>query len=160
VNPGPETIPAVPGAYILILHARRPIRVRAGALGGKYLEPGYYLYVGSARGPGGLRARLLRHLQGAERLRWHVDYLREQTAPVSAWWQPGRDGVPRSVEHDWARTLGRTVSPAWPKFGASDCHCPTHLFYSATAPSMQVFRRRLQGSGLHAGGLVALVAAK
>ncbi len=38
------------------------------------LKPGFYIYVGSACGPGGLRARISRHLCGKrKRLHWHID---------------------------------------------------------------------------------------
>ncbi len=50
----------------------------SGKLGGRgvELEPGVYAYVGSAFGPGGLAARLRRHLCGARRrLWWHIDRL-------------------------------------------------------------------------------------
>ncbi len=50
----------------------------SGRLGGRSveLEPGVYAYVGSAFGPGGLAARLRRHLCGERRrLWWHIDWL-------------------------------------------------------------------------------------
>ena len=41
-----------------------------------YIPRGTYLYVGSAKGPGGLRARIKRHLRRhGKRLFWHIDYL-------------------------------------------------------------------------------------
>jgi len=41
------------------------------------LLPGYYIYIGSAFGPGGVRARMLRHLRADKPKHWHIDYLRE-----------------------------------------------------------------------------------
>jgi len=37
---------------------------------------GWYVYVGSALGPGGLAAKVGRHLGGRKMCRWHTAYLR------------------------------------------------------------------------------------
>jgi Uri superfamily endonuclease len=150
--------PPDPGSYVLALTAAAPFRLRSGALGERLLDAGVYMYVGSAFGPGGLRARLSRHWTGAERLRWHVDYLRRHTHPLAAWYQPQS----QPMEHIWARVLGagRGVAPAWPGFGASDCRCATHLFYASVLPSPDAFRARLSRAGCDTGGLVAPGTAK
>ncbi len=146
------------GSYVLALDAAAPFRLRPGALVERLLDAGVYLYVGSAFGPGGLRARLSRHWSGAERLRWHVDYLRRQTHPLAAWYQPQA----QPMEHAWARVLGagRGLAPAWPGFGASDCRCFTHLFYASELPSLGAFKARLSRAGCDVGGLSALGTAK
>jgi Uri superfamily endonuclease len=54
------------GTYVIVLASRTAGRVRVGKLGTFQLRPGFYVYVGSAHGPGGLRARLPRN---APRLR-------------------------------------------------------------------------------------------
>ncbi|MBO3799901.1 MAG: DUF123 domain-containing protein [Candidatus Brockarchaeota archaeon] len=36
---------------------------------------GCYVYVGSAKGPGGFEKRVSRHLKKIKKARWHVDYL-------------------------------------------------------------------------------------
>jgi len=41
------------------------------------LEPGVYFYIGSARGPGGALARIVRHLSRGKRVWWHIDKLLE-----------------------------------------------------------------------------------
>ena len=48
---------AQPGSYALILQADRRQTVRIGRLGQLTVEPGCYVYVGSALGPGGVRAQ-------------------------------------------------------------------------------------------------------
>lgn len=151
-------LPACGGSYVLALAAQRPLLLCAGALGERRLDSGVYLYVGSAFGPGGLRARLSRHWNGAERLRWHVDYLRRQTRPLAAWYQPQAE----PMEHVWAAMLGtgRGISTAWPGFGASDCSCFTHLFFAAKLPSLKAFKARLARAGCDTGGLAALGTAK
>jgi len=123
---------AGPGTYILILRLTEPRACCIGALGTYDLPAGYYLYVGSALGPGGLAGRVGRHLRrrvGAyciRPLRWHIDYLLEIAEVFEVWAEPGTE----RMECAWARRLleagGRVIVPG---FGASDCRCPAHLVY-------------------------------
>jgi Uri superfamily endonuclease len=138
-----SSIPSNPGTYIVLFHAPDPRFITAGSLGRLHVRPGYYLYVGSAFGPGGLRARLSRHLESGHSRHWHVDYLRRALLPLEAWFQV--QAVP--TEHDWARVLarGKGTQPVFPGFGASDCRCQTHLFFSPTKPSFAAFREGLKG---------------
>lgn len=139
-------LPAASGTYVLILRSRDRGTTRIGRLGRLDVRPGFYVYVGSAFGPGGLRARLSRHLLGTSKPHWHIDYLRRRAEPVAVWFQP--DSLPR--EHRWAKILGRLpgIEPAYRRFGASDCRCETHLFFSEVPPSLEAFRRRLRSAGL------------
>ena len=52
-----------PGTYALILRASTAQTIQIGRLGDLVMQPGYYIYVGSAFGPGGLAARVGRHLR-------------------------------------------------------------------------------------------------
>ncbi|RMF29323.1 MAG: GIY-YIG nuclease family protein, partial [Chloroflexi bacterium] len=105
-----------------------PCRLTVGALGTFTLPQGLYLYLGSARGPGGLAARLAHHRRPPTRPHWHVDYLRVAGArPVAVGWAEGE----ARRECAWARealTLPGAEGPI-PRFGASDCRCPTHLIF-------------------------------
>lgn len=114
-HPTAETIPAVPGAYVL------RVDLNASAAG---LPPGRYLYCGSAMGPGGLRARLARHLRIGKSIRWHIDRLTEAGRAAGAWVFPGGD------ECDLASSLAARGFPTpIPGFGSSDCaRCVSHLF--------------------------------
>jgi Uri superfamily endonuclease len=106
------TLPAEPGAYVLL------IRLELAAAG---LPPGRYLYCGSARGPGGLRARLGRHLRRGKSIRWHVDRLTEAGEALGAWVFPGGD------ECALVAALGHLPVPIR-GFGSSDCRrCAAHL---------------------------------
>ena len=71
-----QTIPQKPGSYLLWLHLRQPQDLTVGRLGRFSFPSGDYIYLGSALGPGGLRARLGRHLQGSGKPHWHIDHLR------------------------------------------------------------------------------------
>ena len=124
-------IPAAPGTYVLVLHLDHDRSITVGRLGQFSFPAGYYLYIGSAQGPGGLRARLRRHLRGGERLHWHVDYLRNWTRPVEVWYNVGT----RRQECAWREAIQEAgFSLSVPKFGASDCRCPGHLLYNHHRP--------------------------
>jgi len=121
-----------PGTYVLVLRCRSAAHVDIGRWGRLCLGRGYYLYVGSARGPGGLRARVLRHFRKRKTKHWHIDYLRERTNAVGVWF---RHGV-RNREHQWARAIAKTAGMSPVKdFGCSDCGCYTHLFATANKPN-------------------------
>ncbi len=57
---------AEPGTYALLLKLDRWERITVGKLGTFDFPAGYYLYVGSALGPGGLQARLAHHQRGSK----------------------------------------------------------------------------------------------
>ncbi len=135
-------IPVDRGTYALMLQSHASVSLRVGALGNITIYPGYYIYVGSAFGPGGLRARISRHIKRSKKLHWHIDYLRQHTTLQEVWF----DSYPARQEHRWAEALessGRMRIP-FPRFGASDCSCESHLFYSESAPSLPAFRHRLE----------------
>ena len=63
------------GSYLLILSVKGRIVFKPGALPKVELPPGCYVYVGSAKGPGGFEKRVSRHLKKVKKARWHIDYL-------------------------------------------------------------------------------------
>jgi Uri superfamily endonuclease len=90
-------------------------------------EPGLYLYLGSAFGPGGLRARLARHAARQKVKRWHIDYVRPRMSLANAWFSTST----LRLEHTWAAAtlaLANGATPQ-PRFGASDCRCKSHLVF-------------------------------
>jgi Uri superfamily endonuclease len=132
------------GTYVLALRLDAGRTIAIGSLGQYRFPAGWYLYVGSARGPGGLRARLERHrrrLGPDKKVHWHIDFLREYGTWAGAW-------VRRADEHlecAWARRLGGLpgVAVVVPGFGASDCRCAAHLFHLAALPDDGWFARAL-----------------
>ena len=96
-----------PGTYALILSCSTNIRVQIGRLGTMRLQPGYYVYLGSALGSGGLRARIAHHQKPSLRPHWHIDYLRAHTRFHCIWFSYDA----RRREHQWARVM-RTVRSA------------------------------------------------
>lgn len=130
-----------PGTYALVLASTKVAPVRIGKLGSLQLQPGYYVYVGSAHGPGGLRARMAHHLEPTRRPHWHVDYLRAHTNPEEVWFCCDRI----SWECRWANCLGlqRGASIPLDGFGSSDCRCESHLYFFGRQPSKVAFVRSL-----------------
>jgi len=126
------SLPAEAGTYALVLRLRRRTRLPIGALGEHALPAGWYVYVGSARGPGGLAARVGRHWRGDGARHWHIDYLQPALRLTAVWWAPGA----ARRECAWARALQArpgATAPV-PRCGASDCRCPAHLWHFAAEP--------------------------
>ena len=127
-----------PGTYALIFSCASNARIRVGRLGGMRLQRGYYVYLGSALGPGGLRARIAHHQKLTTRRHWHIDYLSAHARLRSVWLR--YDG--RRREHEWARAMqqveGATIP--FPGFGSSDCGCPSHLYFFKRCPAQISFR--------------------
>lgn len=148
-------IPKFSGTYALILHLRRFTKIRIGKLGIRAFDAGYYVYVGSAFGPGGLRGRLSHHLQPINSLKthWHIDFLRAQpngTTLIEIWWTADC----QQREHQWADILtsDRRFSIPVEKFGSTDCRCASHLlFQSEELPNFRSFIQRVHRIALNHG---------
>lgn len=115
-----------------MLYVKSLTQIQVGKLGVFHFKRGYYAYVGSAMGPGGLSARLRHHLKVAVRPHWHIDYLRREAVVKEVWVSRRSD----CREHVWADKLMhmKTASIPAPGFGSSDCSCATHLFYFQKRP--------------------------
>jgi sugar fermentation stimulation protein A len=119
----------VKGTYTVLLSCKRRTVVRIGKLGIFRLEPGHYLYTGSALGVGAvsLEGRIQRHNRRSKKLRWHIDYLTSNKNCKFV-------GVVYLVS---SRSLECRVNgliqcslhaiTAFPRFGSSDCSCSSHL---------------------------------
>ena len=129
-----ERVPRLPGLYVLFVEVKEGFA--ASTRGRRFwLERGLYLYVGSARGPGGLRARLGRHAAREKRVWWHIDAVTSSNnalvlgAAFLAW----RNGGPAGSGMEAVVSgclVSRGAKPV-PGFGASDDRmCSSHFFYS------------------------------
>jgi Uri superfamily endonuclease len=136
---------AEPGSYALVLEVNEYVDLAIGKLGSMQAIPGYYVYTGSAFGPGGLRARLSRHLSLPHTFHWHIDYLRRASEPVEIWTNESCE----NLEHTWAKILQTYPGAVIPKrrFGASDCRCPAHLVYYPHRPEFERFLSALAHTG-------------
>jgi len=116
-------LPHGPGAYVLVLELAAPI-VLPDRFDGAILPPGWYLYCGSARGPGGIAARVTRHFARTKKPHWHVDQVTVAAAFIAA--------VPVPDGDECALTAALSRSPRIevpvPGFGSTDCRvCTSHL---------------------------------
>ena len=126
--------PPLPGAYVLAVELAAPLAVTLPNRPAASLGPGHYLYCGSARGPGGLRARLSRHMRRGKTIRWHIDRLTETGAVLGAWFFPGGD------ECELVATLSSLPVPI-AGFGSTDCAgCRSHLLQWPSGATSAIHR--------------------
>ncbi len=119
----------VPGIYVLVLEIRSRVCLDINSLGKPCIASGLYGYVGSARGFGGIGARLKHHLRkNKKRLWWHIDYLttRQEVVPIYI--------IYAETAKDFEEKLANAIATnkCWDvgvlSFGSSDKNSLTHLF--------------------------------
>ena len=112
------------GVYLFALELGHGRPVNVGSLGTVRFKKGWYVYVGSAKR--GLSRRLARHMNNSrgKALRWHIDFLRNGARAVRAFPIPTR----LDLECRLARDVAAVATEMVPRFGCSDCSCPSHLF--------------------------------
>jgi Uri superfamily endonuclease len=136
-----NNIPSDKGTYIIILSVKRGGHIRIGRLGIFEIAEGYYAYVGSAHGSGGMKARIRYHIQRVDKPRWHIDYFKQLAVPIEVWFTTA--GL--RLEKNWAEIMNnwswfnKTIAG----FGSSDYHRGhvTHLFYTKREPSFDAFEK-------------------
>lgn len=135
-----EHLPHEKGTYVLWMHMGKPRQLTVGRLGRHRFSRGWYAYVGSAFGPGGLRARVRHHLRISAAPRWHIDYLKPVVVPTEVWVTVS----PKRWEHPLALWLQRINGSSIPMhgFGCSDCRCPSHLFWFNSRPALPSGQRQ------------------
>jgi Uri superfamily endonuclease len=137
-----------PGVYALVMQLDSERAIAIDKKGTQETFPrGWYVYVGSARGPGGLKHRTNRHRKRREsgkRMHWNVDYFRE-FAPIREVWFSHTES--QRWEHDWAQAILKMHEASTPVvgFGASDCKwgCDSHFFHFPNRPFTVGFRSKL-----------------
>ncbi len=123
-----DKIPGGRGYYALIMKvsSRLVVRTRGGRVFN--LDPGIYVYLGSAKGPGGIRARVARHLRRNKKAHWHIDYLTSHPS-VEIHAVLSFTGEEADMESLLAQRLIDKLKPI-PGFGSTDKrNDPTHLYY-------------------------------
>lgn len=119
------------GVYIIIFYI--PVKKTIEVGRGKRIctfSRGWYAYVGSAHGGGGLRARTARHtdfFRDGKKLGWHFDSIREIAIVKEIWCAE----APREYECRWSQVLSRLSDVSVPirGIGSTDCSCcPAHVY--------------------------------
>jgi len=110
--------------------------ISVGALGAIHFPAGWYIYIGSALGSGGLH-RLGRHIllnqMKNKRPKWHVDYI--LTSPDFSLVYTVCARTVERKECQLARELnGNSIQ----RFGSSDCSCSSHFFYRMEKPLTEI----------------------
>jgi Uri superfamily endonuclease len=127
VNSLAATLPQEPGTYALVLRIAQDLILTVGKLGTANLPSGLYVYLGSAMGSGGVRARVARHFRDSRRIHWHIDTLTKVCSAEGVFWVIDS----ARLECAWAQSLLRLPGSGVPipGFGSSDCSlgCPAHL---------------------------------
>jgi Uri superfamily endonuclease len=120
------------GTYVLIISMPKSMRITVGKLGTIYFKRGYYTYVGSAFGSGGLEARVGRHLSSSKKIHWHIDYLLQKSKVIEV------VSTSKKCESYVANRLGKLGEPVV-GFGSTDTGDVSHLIYFRRNPSKIVF---------------------
>ena len=118
-------LPKVAGAYVLVIELAADLTLQNKRFAGTILPKGTYLYCGSAKGPGGIAARVKRHCKATKKPHWHVDELTSNGAGrvVSVLVVPGGNECELR-----AHLQGPDGGIPAPGFGSSDCaSCQSHL---------------------------------
>ncbi len=141
-----ETIPAIAGTYALLLELAHSKTLTIGRLGRFSFPAGGYIYLGSALGPGGLRARLKRYLTTECRPHWHIDHLLMAATLRGAFYLTAE----QRLECSWSQALAGLPGAQFPApgFGSSDCHttprrCLAHLIAFPNGLAMEMIRQTL-----------------
>ncbi len=121
-------VSSVGGVYVFVFRVARDFTTSVGSLGTIYFQQGVYGYIGSARGAGGVRSRVLHHIRKRKRLWWHIDYLTVASEVLPLYIVYAETS--RDVEPFLAQEIG--LSPCWSGyvkgFGSSDKNSSTHLY--------------------------------
>ena len=142
------------GTYAALFALPRPTYFSAIGRAGRFLtvtsESGYFVYVGSAFGSGGVLAHIQNHARHATNILWHLDSVRAAMALAKIWFT--FDSTKR--ECAWSNLLHNVLggSVPVPGFGAAECdRCPAPFYHFVERPSFATFcKAAKQGIEQHA----------
>lgn len=141
-------IPNQPGNYLIVGALKQEEMFSAKSFEKRILPKGIYFYCGAAHGPGGLRARIRRHLNPQTVRFWHFDYLKDRLAILEVWWQVDEHNRECESLHALADLPGAVFPIAG--FGAGDCsnRCPAHLVCFPAGSDLNIIFVCLHKNGL------------
>lgn len=139
------------GIYALILYLRKEQTLRIGKLGVFDFPVGWYVYVGSAHGPGGVQKRTDRHRKNniTKKKKWNIDFFRSEARLCEIWFSHAS----QIFECEWAQAFCKMPEAMVhaERFGANDCYpyCETHFLQFETRPCTAVLRHKLARLSQH-----------
>ena len=126
------------GVYILILRLDQESYIQIGKFGNFQFRKGFYAYIGSALGIGGVK-RVDRHFNvstGKNPTRkWHIDYLSSKSKIIGAMLIPTEEAIECKLARRLIKISGISIIPG---FGCTDCTCETHLIYTEDEPKSMI----------------------
>lgn len=144
-----RTIRSEKGTYILLLRLVQDTQFarvgRTGRFRDVLLPAGFYLYFGSAHGPGGAMARVSHHLRdNGSNPNKDIDCIRPAMVIEEAW--VTYDPIKRECQ--WSEMVFRDLGghvPV-PRLGSGDCKhgCPAHFYYFTRRPSFGAFTEMIR----------------
>jgi len=138
------------GNYILFINVEKDITLytRRRMF---HVSKGLYIYVGSAGGKGGLKARLNRYLYGRRRDFWHIDYLLSSPGVRLLMVKCIYNDNPKYYESLISRRLNQVLE-FLPNFGSSDSKGDlSHLFKCKNVdpvPCLELVQKIISDIGL------------
>ncbi|MGQ9759405.1 MAG: GIY-YIG nuclease family protein [Candidatus Methanomethylicaceae archaeon] len=143
------------GVYALLMHLTAPCSLEIGNR--QYnLDPGVYVYAGSALGPGGVAGRLKRHFKTftthTTKRHWHIDHLLPISASLAAVFSNSQTNMECALVLS-LKQLGLCVVKG---FGNTDCKsgCMGHLLSLGNVEfeeAIETVIKALQRLGLNGG---------
>ena len=113
------------GTYQLLIYLSESLHIGIAKKGKFRFPKGYYIYTGSAKN--GVQARVERHLREEKKHFWHIDYLLDHASIKKIFLFPyDRIDECSLSQKMLKRSKAKVIVP---KFGASDCDCPSHLVF-------------------------------
>jgi len=121
------------GGYVLLIQIPNVLTICQTSLGRITLDPGVWVYTGSAMGSGStnLENRIRRHFQVDKKKFWHIDYLLTSEVHLrAAIW--AENDIPIECRISSILELHEDFSSGPKGFGSSDCAqgCYTHLYHA------------------------------
>jgi Uri superfamily endonuclease len=127
------------GVYVLVLKVSYSISIKTSRI--KWLlQPGVYLYFGSARGKTStsLEKRLIRHFHTQKTIFWHIDYLTSHSDAkiLNAYYTTDPKITECQALQEFVQKFQKMK--ILPHFGSSDCKskCGGHLLFVSSNQDM------------------------
>lgn len=127
------------GLYVLVLELKKSQRIKIAKLSETYFRSGSYLYLGRAKR--GLKKRVERHLRKDKKLFWHIDYFLQRAEVMDVWIKV--NFFDECLIAKQIRKFLKNSDIPQKKFGASDCHCPSHLLHLPDVDGLQILWKKL-----------------